>query len=86
MNTLLKSLTVAALVAAPIHAQAGGLAPAIEETPVVIVETPAPATSSSLSNFVVPLIFLGLVGLAASSGSAGGDGDSGGAKDLITGN
>ncbi|MEL6573941.1 MAG: hypothetical protein AAFQ64_20020 [Pseudomonadota bacterium] len=83
MNTLLKSLTAAALVVAPIQAHAGGLAPAIEEAPVIIAEAPGPQTSSSLSSLVVPLIFLGLIGLAASSGT---DSDSGGAKDLITGN
>ncbi len=83
MKTLFKSLTVAALVAAPIYAQAGGLAPAIEETPVVIAEAVPPA-SSSASNLIVPLIFLGLVGLAAASGSAGDSDGGGGAKDLIT--
>ncbi len=86
MKSVLKSLSVAAIVVAPITAHAGGLAPAIEETPVVIAEAPAPAASSSLSNLIVPLLFLGLVGIAVASGSDSDTGGDGGAKGLITGN
>lgn len=83
MSTLIKSATIAAIALAPMSAQAGGLAPAIEETaPVVIIEEPA-ASPSSASNLIVPLFLLAIVGLAVASGS---DSDSdGGAKDIITG-
>jgi len=79
MKTHIKLLAASAIALAPISTHAGGLAPAIEEAPIVIEEV-APSATSSLPNIVVPLILLGLVGLAATSGSGG----SGGAKDIIT--
>lgn len=77
VQTLLLAIVVAT---GPITAQAGGLAPAIEEAPIVIEETQTAATSSA-PNFVVPLLLLGLIGLAAASKS---DSNGGGAKAIVT--
>ena len=80
MHTITKVITVALTAVTPLSVQAGGLAPAVEETPVVIVEEPA-ASPSSVSNLIVPLIGLALVGLAVTASTEDGND---GAKSLIT--
>ena len=65
VTTLIASAAIAVSATA---ATAGGLAPAVMEVePVVVVDTPAPA--SSLGGYIVPAILVGLIALAASSSS-----------------
>ena len=64
VTTLVASAAIAVSATA---ATAGGLAPVVmEEAPVVVVE---PAPTSSLGQFVVPAILLGLIALAATAES-----------------
>ena len=61
-------IAAAALAGSATVATAGGLAPVVmEEAPVVVVEPAAP--TSSLGQFVVPAILLGLIALAATAES-----------------
>ena len=65
--TFVKLAAAAALAVSATTATAGGLAPEIEEPPVVIVDPVEP--TSSLSGLVVPAILVALIAVAASSES-----------------
>ena len=58
----------AALALSSTAAVAGGLAPAVIEAPVVVVDTPAPA-ASSLPGYVIPLALLAALAAAAAAES-----------------
>lgn len=56
-------LGATALAIVPMASSAGGLAPAVEEAPMVIMDTPAP--TSTLAPYIVPVLFIALVAAAA---------------------
>jgi len=56
----------AAIAVSGAAANAGGLAPVIPDAPVVVVDTPAPATGSINSGFIVLGLLAALVAASAS--------------------
>lgn len=70
MKTLL-FCGAAALTLVTSAVQAGGLAPTVEQAPIVITED----DPSSSADIIVPLLFIALIALAASSGGGNDSGD-----------
>ena len=81
MTKILAFATVAAMTVSSV-AYAGGLAPIVDEQEEIIL---APAPKSSASDYIVPLLLLGLIAVASSSSGTDTDAETdGGGTDGLT--